>query len=50
MPAVQTAPRIAASEDIGAVALFHSYATTVGMTQPALAAALDLLRVRATTP
>lgn len=44
VPAVQTAPRIAASEDIGAVALLHSYATTVGMSQPALAAALDLLR------
>ena len=45
VPAVQTAPRIAATEDIGAVALLHSYATAVGMSQPALAAALDLLRV-----
>ena len=44
-PAPQSAPRIAASEDLGATALFHSYATTVGMSQPALEAALELLQV-----
>ena len=44
-PAPQAAPRIPASEDLGAPALFHSYATTVGMSQPALEAALELLRV-----
>ena len=45
VPAPQAAPRIPASEDLGALALFHSYAATVGMSQPALDAALDLLRV-----
>jgi len=45
VPAPQAAPRIPASEDLGALALFHGYATTVGMSQPALDAALDLLRV-----
>ena len=44
-PAPQAAPRIPASEDLGALALFHSYAATVGMSQPALDAALELLRV-----
>ena len=44
-PAPQTAPRIPASQDLGALALFHSYAATVGMSQPALEAALELLRV-----
>ncbi len=46
VPAPQAAPRIPASESLGALALFHSYAATVGMSQPALDAALDLLRVR----
>ena len=45
MPAPQAAPRIPASESLGALALFHSYAATVGMSHPALDAALDLLRV-----
>ena len=45
VPAPQAAPRIPASESLGALALFHSYAATVGMSQPALDAALDLLRV-----
>ena len=44
-PAPQAAPRIPASEDLGALALFHSYAATVGMSEPALEAALELLRV-----
>ncbi|KAL0033719.1 hypothetical protein WJX77_002381 [Trebouxia sp. C0004] len=44
VPAPQAAPRIPASESLGALALFHSYAATVGMSQPALDAALDLLR------
>ncbi|KAL3137671.1 hypothetical protein ABBQ38_004946 [Trebouxia sp. C0009 RCD-2024] len=43
-PAPQAAPRIPASQDLGALALFHSYAATVGMSQPALPAALELLR------
>ena len=45
VPTASTAPRIAVDEDLGALALFHSYADTVGMSQPALEAALDLLRV-----
>ena len=49
-PAPQAAPRIPASEDLGAPALFHSYATTVGMSQPALEAALELLRVGSSSP
>lgn len=49
-PAPQAAPRIPASEDLGAPALFHSYATTVGMSQPALEAALELLRVGSPFP
>lgn len=48
-PAPQAAPRIPASEDLGAAALFSSYATTVGMSQPALQAALDLIRVGSST-
>ena len=44
-PAPQAAPRIPASEDLGAPALFRSYATTVGMSQPALDAALELIQV-----
>ncbi|KAL3150757.1 hypothetical protein ABBQ32_000532 [Trebouxia sp. C0010 RCD-2024] len=43
-PAPQAAPRIPASQDLGALALFHSYAATVGMSQPALQAALELLQ------
>ena len=49
-PAPQAAPRIPASEDLGAPALFHSYASTVGMSQPALEAALELLRVCSPSP
>lgn len=49
-PAPQAAPRIPASEDLGAPALFHSYATTVGMSQPALEAALELIRVGSPSP
>lgn len=45
MPAPQAASRIPASDSLGALALFHSYAATVGMSQPALDTALDLLRV-----
>jgi len=45
VPAPKAAPRIPASESLGALAMFHSYAATVGMSQPALDAALDLLRV-----
>lgn len=45
IPPVQSAPRIVASEELGALALFHSYATTVGMSQPAIDAALELLDV-----
>lgn len=47
VPPAQSAPRIVASEDLGALALFHSYATTVGMSQPAIDAALELLDVSA---
>lgn len=50
VPAPQAAPRIPASQDLGALALFHSYASTVGMSQTALDAALDLLRVRLSYP
>lgn len=49
-PAPQAAPRIPASQDLGALALFHSYAATVGMSQPALPAALELLRVGSLLP
>ncbi|KAL0029555.1 hypothetical protein WJX79_003952 [Trebouxia sp. C0005] len=44
VPAPQAASRIPASDSLGALALFHSYAATVGMSQPALDTALDLLR------
>lgn len=45
IPPAQSAPRIVASEELGPLALFHSYATTVGMTQPAIEAAQKLLDV-----
>ena len=50
VPAPQATPRIPASEDLGALALFHSYASTVGMSHTALDAALDLLRVGLSYP
>jgi len=47
-PPPAAAPRIAASEDAGALPLFHLYADHIGMSPEAVQAGSDILKVRHT--
>ena len=44
-PPSAAAPRIAATEDVGALPLFHLYAEHVAMSPPAVTAGCDILQV-----
>lgn len=49
-PPPAAAPRIAATEEVGALPLFQLYAEHTGMSQPAVQAGCAILEVHCTVP